>query len=255
MRSMDSMGSMDKQQPKVCAVIAAAGRSSRMNLANGMSKQFIQISGKTVIEKTVTVFNSCRYIDEIIIAAKSEDIDKMREITKISGLSKVKNIIAGGETRRESVFRAVREISEDMDFIAIHDGARCFITHDDIEKVILKAFETGAAAAGTKVTDTIKRAECVNGDNLIKETLNRDFLWAVQTPQIFRKDIYVHAIDIMEICESANNINNINNIVTDDCAVVENAGHPVSIVECSKYNIKITDMQDLVFLNGVENNG
>ena len=223
-------------RPKVCAVIAAAGRSSRMNLADGMSKQFIEIDGKTVIEKTVTVFNSCGYIDEIVIVARPEDIEKLREIAVNADLYKVKNIVAGGETRQESVTNAIKSISNYVDFIAIHDGARCFTPHDDIEKVILKAFETGAAAAGTKVTDTIKLAD--SGNNIVR-TVDRDFLWAVQTPQVFAKDLYISALNVCK------------NSVTDDCAIVESTGHKVSIVECSKYNIKITDMQDLMLLKNL----
>jgi len=225
----------DTPRPKVCAIIAAAGKSSRMNLANGISKQFIEIGGKTVIEQTVTVFDSCDYIDEIIIVARHEDIEKLWEIVRSANLNKVVNIIAGGETRRESVFNAIKKVSGYIDFIAIHDGARCFISLEDIEKVMLKAFETGAATAGTKVTDTIK---LVGDDNNIIRTVDRDFLWAVQTPQIFSKDLYLSALI------------NCNENVTDDCAVIESSGHSVSIVECSRYNIKITDTQDLNFLRG-----
>jgi len=232
----------DKSKPKVCAIIAAAGKSSRMNFIDGTSKQFIEISGKTVIEKTVTVFDSCNYIDEIIIAARAEDIAQIQEIIKSARLNKVINIIAGGETRQESVFKASVSVNDYIDFIAIHDGARCFISHEDIEKVLLKAFETGAAAAGTKVTDTIKLAD--NQNNIIR-TVDRDFLWAVQTPQIFSKDLYLSAL--------RNFSGNLK--ITDDCAVIESTGYIVSIVECSKYNIKITDMQDLLFLKGLNENG
>jgi len=223
-------------RPKTCVIIAAAGKSSRMKLAEGMSKQFIEIDNKTVIEKTVTVFNSCSYIDEIIIAARREDIEKIREIVASANLDKVKNITVGGETRQESVSNAVEFVGGSIDFIAIHDGARCFISHEDIEKVLLKAFETNAAAAGIKVTDTIK---LVGDHNIIKNTIDREFLWAVQTPQIFKKDLYLQAI---KNCQTN---------VTDDCAIIETAGYPVSIVECSKYNIKITDMQDLIFFTRI----
>ena len=220
---------------KVCVIIAAAGKSSRMGLVDGMSKQFIKIGGKTVIEKTITVFNSCDYIDEIIIVSRDEDIKKLHEIIKSGNLYKVKDIVKGGETRQESVSNAVAVISADVDFIAIHDGARCFISHEDIEKIIKKAFETGAAAAGTKVTDTIKT---VDENNNITSTINREYLRAVQTPQIFSKDLYISAL---KQCKEN---------VTDDCAIVENAGYKVNIVECSKYNIKITDTQDLLFSDG-----
>ena len=220
------------------AIIAAAGQSSRMGLAAGLSKQFAAIGGKTVIERTASVFESCDYIDEIIISAREKDIAKIWEIANAAKLGKVKNIVAGGETRQKSVQNALEKVGSHIDFIAIHDGARCFVSQDDIKKVILKAYETGAAAAATKVTDTIKQID--ENQNIIK-TIDRAFLWAVQTPQVFSKELYLsalrncrlHALDI-----------------TDDCAIFEAADYPVSIVECSKYNIKITDMQDLDFLKG-----
>ena len=208
-----------------------------MDLAAGKSKQFIQIGGKTVIEKTLTVFALCALIDEIVVAARDEDIEKIWEIAKAANFPKIKSIVAGGGTRQESVARAVGEIGGDISFVAIHDGARCFVSGGDIEKVIMKARETGAAAAGTKITDTIKR---INGEN-ITGTIDREFLWAVQTPQVFSKDIYLSAMQ------------NQKNDFTDDCALLEAAGHPVRIVECSRYNIKITDMQDLDFLERVKN--
>ena len=219
-------------RPKTCAIIAAAGKSSRMGLSSGSSKQFIEIGGKTVIEKTVTAFALCSYIDEIIIAARPEDAGQIQKIVKSADLGKVKKIIEGGNTRQESVARAVSEVGGDISYIAIHDGARCFVSGADIERVVLKAFETGAAAAGTKITDTVKS---VTGD-FIAGTLDRELLWAVQTPQVFAKDIYLSAMQ------------NQKKDFTDDCALLEAAGQAVSIVECSKYNIKITDRQDLDFM-------
>ena len=224
-----------KNKPKTCAIIAAAGKSSRMGLESGSSKQFLEIGGKTVIEKTVAVFAFCPYIDEIVIAARAGDAGKIANIVKSANLGKVKNIIAGGLTRQKSVERAISEVGGDTAFVAIHDGARCFVSGEDIKKVILKAYETGAAAAGTKITDTVK---LVDGENIVR-TLDREFLWAVQTPQVFSKDIYLSAMQ------------NSKKDYTDDCALLENAGYAVSIVECSKYNIKITDAQDLDFLKGL----
>jgi len=224
-------------KPSVCAIIAAAGKSSRMNLTGGISKQFMVIDKKTVIEKTISVFNSCEYIDEIIIAARCEDIEKIREIVKSANLNKVTDIISGGNTRQESVFNAVKKAGEDIEYIAIHDGARCFISQDDIIKVIQKAYETKAAAAATKVTDTIKLSD---GNHNIIRTIDRDFLWAVQTPQIFAKNLYITAS------------NNCKENVTDDCAIIESMGQAVALVECSKYNIKITDTQDLEFIKRIK---
>jgi 2-C-methyl-D-erythritol 4-phosphate cytidylyltransferase len=206
-----------------------------MGLDSKLSKQFIEIGGKTVIEKTLAVFAACARINEIIIAAREEDIKKIQKIANSKNLTKVKNIIAGGNTRQESVFRAVKATGADTQFIAVHDGARCFISEQDIEKVVLKAYETGAAAAGTKITDTVKMAK----DENITGTLDREFLWAVQTPQVFSRDIYLSAMRQAK------------KDYTDDCALLEAAGHLVSLVECSRYNIKITDAQDLDFLKGL----
>lgn len=220
-----------KTLPKISAVIAAAGKSSRMNLKDGESKQFIKIGGKPVILRTLEIFNASTYISEIIISARDCDIDRIREL--VGAFEKVKSITEGGGTRFESVAGAVKRVSYDADYIAVHDGARCFITHEDIEKVALRAFETGAAAAGCKVTDTIKRVDCESGN--ITETLNRDFLRAVQTPQIFLKDHYLQALENADIN------------APDDCYIMESAGYKVAVVECSKYNVKITDEQDFAF--------
>jgi len=219
---------------KISAIIAAAGKSSRMDLKDGESKQFIEIAGKPVIYRTLEIFNASPYICEIIISARDCDIIKIKEIA--GAFNKVKSITEGGVTRLESVAKAVRRVSHDADYIGVHDGARCFITLEDIEKVALRAFETGAASAGCKVTDTVKR---VDSDGNIIETLERGYLRAVQTPQIFLKDWYLRALE----CADIN--------APDDCYILESAGYKVAVVECSKYNLKVTDAQDLEFLNGV----
>ena len=217
---------------EISAVIAAAGSSSRMNLKSGESKQFLEISGKPVILRTLETFNASSYISEIIISARERDIGRLEEIA--GGLKKVKCVTAGGATRLESVAKAARRVSRDADYIAVHDGARCFVMLGDIEKVALRAFETGAAAAGCLVTDTMKRVD-LHGN--ITETLERDCLRSVQTPQIFLKDWYMRALEGADIN------------APDDCYILESAGYKVSVVECSKYNLKITDEQDLNFFN------
>ena len=219
---------------KISAIIAAAGKSSRMDLKSGESKQFIEIAGKPVIYRTLEIFNASPYICEIIISARGRDIGRIEEIA--GAFNKVKSITEGGGTRLESVAKAVKRVSHDAAYIAVHDGARCFITPEDIEKVALRAFETGAASAGCKVTDTIKR---VDSEGNIKESLERDFLRAVQTPQIFLKEWYLRALECADINSP------------DDCYIIESAGYKVVVVECSKYNLKVTDGQDLKFLSRI----
>lgn len=226
---------INKNNKKICVIIAAAGNSTRMNFDGDKSKQFIEICGKSVIERSVSVFNACALVDEIVIVTREQDIAEIKKIVSDANLKKVTHIIKGGKTRRESVLNALSVLSEDINYIAIHDGARCLISLDDIEKVIKKAFETGAAAAANKITDTIKY---VNGGDIIKNTVDRNFLWAVQTPQVFLKELYITSVDyVKNIAEDID--------ITDDCSILEYAGHNVSVVECSKDNIKITEKEDI----------
>ena len=223
--------------PGISAVIAAAGQSSRMNLKDGGSKQFIEIAGKPVLVRTLEIFNRSPYISEIIISVRECDIDRIKETA--GRFNKVKSITGGGLTRLESVAKAVKRVSHDAAYIAVHDGARCFITPEDIKKVALRAFETGAASAGCKVTDTIKRAD----GGVIAGTIEREHLYAVQTPQIFLKDWYLQALDGFIKSGEIN--------APDDCYILEKAGYKVALAECSRYNLKITDSQDLEFFGGV----
>ena len=240
----DSTGKIQKNKiknkyRKVCAVIAAAGGSTRMNLMSGRSKQFIEICGKSVIERSVSAFDCCELIDEIVIVTRVQDIEEIKKITLNAGFTKVSRVIEGGNTRRESVLNALSVVGDDINYVAIHDGARCLISTRDIEKVIEKAFETGAAAAATKVTDTIKYVD----GGIIKNTVDRNFLWAVQTPQVFSKEIYIASIDYIKNIDGAD--------ITDDCAILEYAGHSVSVVECRKDNIKITDIGDIALVEAL----
>ena len=243
-------------KPKISAVIAAAGSSSRMNMnpeeggeggdgREGGSKQFIEIGGKPVIYRTLEVFEASGYISEIIIAARRCDIGRLEKLA--GGFSKIKSITEGGETRLESVAEAVRRVSQSAEYIAVHDGARCFVRLEDIEKVALCAFKTGAAAAGCRVYDTVKRIEGGRSGNdddnggRIAETLPRGSLRTVQTPQIFLKELYLSALE------------NADTNAPDDCYILERAGYKVTVAECSRYNIKITDAEDLKFLSMLHN--
>lgn len=225
---------MSKIPRIISAIIAAAGSSSRMALAGGGSKQFIEIGGRPVICRTLEAFEASAYISEIIISARGCDIGRLEGLA--GQFSKITGITEGGGTRFESVAKAVRRVSQCAGYIAVHDGARCFIAPGDIEKVALRAFETGAAAAGCRVYDTVKR---VDGAGNITATLGREDLRAVQTPQIFRKDWYMQALE------------GAGADAPDDCYILESAGYAVQIVECSRYNLKVTDAQDLEFLRRI----
>lgn len=215
-------------KPFVTAVIVAAGNSTRMG---GVNKQFLLIDGVPVLIRTLSAFSESNMIDEIVIAAREEDIPKMYAMIKEYKVLKVTDIVKGGKTRQESVFNAIRRSSPFSEYFAIHDGARPLVTGKIIEDTVREAFLTGAAATGVKVKDTVK---VVNEKGIITSTPDRNYLWAVHTPQVFERRLYLSAID--------NVINS--EMFTDDCKLLEEYGTEVKMVEGSYENIKITTPED-----------
>lgn len=215
-------------KPFITAVIVAAGNSTRMG---GVNKQFLLIDGVPVLIRTLSAFSESNMIDEIVIAAREEDIPKMYAMIKEYKVLKVTDIVKGGKTRQESVFNAIRRSSPLSEYFAIHDGARPLVTEKIIEDTVREAFLTGAAATGVKVKDTVK---VVNEKGIITSTPDRNYLWAVHTPQVFERRLYLSAID--------NVINS--EMFTDDCKLLEEYGAEVKMVEGSYENIKITTPED-----------
>jgi 2-C-methyl-D-erythritol 4-phosphate cytidylyltransferase len=217
------------------AIIAASGNSTRMGFK--YSKQFIDLNGKTVIERTLMAFENCDLIDEIIVVCREIDRDEIMSIA--SKFSKFKAVVRGGDTRDRSVMNGVTVCSDEAEFFAIHDGARPLITTDEIKSVVSRAYETKAATLSTLVTDTIK---VVDENDIITSTPNRAQLRAVQTPQVFEKELYLRAID--------NAVKN-NLSVTDDCSMVEALSEKVEVVTGSAENIKLTTAIDIVIAKAI----
>lgn len=217
-----------KAKPFVTAVIVAAGNSTRMG---GVNKQFLLIDGVPVLIRTLLAFSQSDMVDEIIVAAREEDIPKMFAMIKEYKVLKVTDIVKGGKTRQESVFNAIRRSSPLSEYFAIHDGARPLVTEKIIEDTVREAFSTGAATTGVRVKDTVK---VVNENGFITATPDRNYLWAVHTPQVFERRLYLSAID---------NVLN-SEMFTDDCKLLEEYGTEVKMVEGSYENIKITTPED-----------
>ena len=217
-----------KAKPFVTAVVVAAGNSTRMG---GVNKQFLLIDGVPVLIRTLLAFSQSDMIDEIIVAAREEDIPKMFAMIKEYKVLKETDIVKGGKTRQESVFNAIRRSSPLSEYFAIHDGARPLVTEKIIEDTVREAFLVGAAATGVRVKDTVK---VVNENGFITATPDRNYLWAVHTPQVFERRLYLSAID---------NVLN-SEMFTDDCKLLEEYGAEVKMVEGSYENIKITTPED-----------
>lgn len=213
------------------AIIAAAGSGTRMNADK--TKQLLTLSGIPVIVRTLLTFDSSPMIDEIIVAAKSDELDFYEEYRTKYSPKKPLKVVVGGNTRQESVLNAFEAISDESEFVAIHDGARCLITSDQIEKVIRAAYAHGAASAACRVSDTVKK---VNVGGFVEETLDRSSLWLAQTPQTFKTELYRAAAYVAKDEGFA---------ATDDNMLVENIKYPVKLVDCGTGNIKLTTKADL----------
>ena len=187
------------------AVVLAAGNGTRMGIDK--SKLLIEIGGKTVIERSVAVFENMAEIDEIIVVCRECDVERFSELLPQDNIT----FVIGGKTRQESVKNAVETI-DDCDYIIIHDGARPLVTPETVVKTLDEAQIRKAAATGVYVKDTVK----VVDENLnIVGTPNRKNLVLIQTPQIFDFATYKQALKKAE--EEGRDY-------TDDCQLVENSG-------------------------------
>lgn len=227
----------ERPEAFVSAIIVAAGQSRRMG--GDTSKQFILIDGVPVIVRTLKAFEIAERIREVVIAARQEDIPQMYALIQDYEITKVKQIITGGETRQESVFRAIAQVDENADFLAIHDGARPLIRPQEIDLAVSAAVEHGAAALGVPVKDTVKQ---VDADGKIVDTPERSTLWAVQTPQVFSRALYLRAAE--QAGEAAAQL-------TDDCQLIERTGAPVYLVRGAYANLKITTPEDVFAAEGI----
>jgi 2-C-methyl-D-erythritol 4-phosphate cytidylyltransferase len=214
---------------RVGAVIVAAGESERMN---GVDKLYASLAGKPVVVRTVNVFQTSEFVDEIVLVVTEPNISAVNKFVKDEGWTKVSVVIAGGARRQDSVAAGLKAI-HDCAWVVIHDGARPLMPRSLILSGLLAAEETGSAAASVPVTDTIK---IVDEDLFVKETPPRRFLWAVQTPQIFRFAIIYKAYL------------NLEREVTDDASLVEQMGFPVKLFMGSYDNIKLTTLTDIAIV-------
>tara|TARA_B100000575_G_scaffold173957_1_gene139403 strand:+ start:2036 stop:2728 length:693 start_codon:yes stop_codon:yes gene_type:complete len=213
----------------VSAILVAGGSSIRM----GFDKIFTKLGDKSVIEHSIQAFLRCHLIKNLIIVINENTASKLRDIVnKIKTNTEIR-IVSGGTTRMNSVANGLNEINQNCDFVAIHDGARPWINPLQIIKVLEQAEKFGAAASGRPVTDTIKKCD---NNAIVTESISREELWAMETPQIFSRDIITKAYS--EILKEGID-------VTDEVSAVMHYGKPVKIVHNEWANPKVTFPKDL----------
>ncbi len=218
----------------VTAVIVAAGRGVRMH--SDVPKVYMPLNGKPMISYSIEAFERSA-ADEIIIVTGSDHIEYCKnEIVDKYGYSKVTDVIPGGEERYDSVYEGLKRAAGSS-YVLIHDGARPCVTEDVINRTIEGAREYGACVAAVPVKDTIKTAD---HEGYTVETLKRDTLWTIQTPQAFEYQLIFDAYSKM--IEEGKETEDI----TDDAMVIEKmTSHKVRLIEGDYQNIKVTTPEDM----------
>lgn len=211
---------------KVGAIIVAAGQSSRMG---GMDKIFAPLCGKPLLAQVVQVFQDCPSVDEVVIVLGKGKLERGQRLIAEHGWSKVMAVCQGGPRRQDSVWQGIKMLSH-CQWVVIHDGARPLVSTNLIETGLDEAQGSGVAIAAVPVKDTIK---LISENGFVQQTPNRDHLWAVQTPQVFRFDLLAKAHR-----QAAGE-------VTDDAMLAEQLGYKVKVYTGSHQNIKVTTPEDL----------
>jgi 2-C-methyl-D-erythritol 4-phosphate cytidylyltransferase/2-C-methyl-D-erythritol 2,4-cyclodiphosphate synthase len=227
------------------AVIAAGGTGTRMN--SGVPKQFLEIAGKPILLHTIERIASIEAVTQIVIALPPEHIPEAEAILRRQPPVVEVRCVAGGASRQESVLCGVVNARRDADILMVHDAVRPVCDRATILRVLDAAWEKGGAVPGLPATETIQR---VSRRGRVLATPPREELYAIQTPQAFRADILISALE--EAREAGF-------LGTDESSVVRWAGHPVVVVPGSPENIKITRPLDLeiarILISGRAENG
>jgi 2-C-methyl-D-erythritol 4-phosphate cytidylyltransferase len=217
------------------AIIVAGGSSQRM----GFDKLFALLGDKPVLAHTIDAFERADSVREIILVARAERIGEFEELVRQTGLKKVRHVVAGGKNRQDSVQAGLDIVEAETAFIAVHDAARPLVTPKQIERVFALAREHGAAALAEPITDTVKRAD---ENHFVTGGVAREGLYAMQTPQIFGRDLLTKAYAEL----AASNLS-----VTDEVSAVEHLGAKVVLVPNQEWNVKITYPRDLLLAQAV----
>ena len=222
---------------KVAAIICAAGPGKRFG--GKRRKQFVDVAGRAAFLRSVELFSNREDVKQILLGIPQEDeeIVKIRYGANLS-LFNVK-VFIGGATRFETVNIALKMLKDDIELVAIHDAARCCVTGKWIDEAIKTAEKTGAAILACPVSATLKEVK----DGIIVKTVDRTMLYEAQTPQVFEIKLLKQAYDKADKSNTEK--------ITDDSQLVENLGHPVSIVETDSSNIKITRPADVAIAEAI----
>lgn len=216
---------------KVGVVIPAAGQGRRMGAST--NKQFLTLAGRPLLAHTVETFQTSSHIAEIVIVGSADDIPLIQRMVSEYRLDKVVQIPIGGAQRQQSVYAGVQALSSAIQRVVVHDGARPLLTLADLNRFLEETEDDVAAIMAVPVKDTVKR---VDAQGLVVETPPREYLRAVQTPQVFERSVLEKAHKLAEVEDFFG---------TDDASLLEWMGYPVRVVDGPIENLKVTTPEDL----------
>lgn len=216
--------------PKFAVILPAAGRSRRFGDSR-RKKTFVDLKDRPVWVRAAEHFVNRPDVAQTLVVVAEEDQEFFREKFRPNLAFMGVEIVTGGAERADSVQNALARVRSEIEFVAVHDAARPLLAKKWIDAVFAAAVESGAAILAHRVASTLKR---VGDDRRIVETVSRDQLWEAQTPQVFRRELLLEAFSRRDGFTA-----------TDEAQLVERIAHPVSVVECSAINLKITTQEDL----------
>jgi 2-C-methyl-D-erythritol 4-phosphate cytidylyltransferase len=223
---------MPKSRPKVFVVVAAAGAGTR--LGGAVKKQFLVLRDRPILVHTLQRFEHCPDVDEIAVAVPEPSIAEMETLLSHYRLHKVSKITVGGEKRQDSVYNVLKRLPlRPPDIVLVHDGVRPFVESKRISHLVRACKEYDAAVLAVQPKDTIRRSA---GGEFFDQTLDRNALWLVQTPQAFKAALLLKAFEKAKKEKFYS---------TDEAGLLEHMGVKARIVEGSYDNIKITTQEDL----------
>ncbi len=217
--------------PTVAVLVLGAGRGER--LGHALPKAFVPLAGRTLIERSIRALSGSGEFCRIQPVLARSEFERFEALGLVASIEEVVAPVEGGKERQDSMHAGLAALPDEVEFVAVHDAARCLVSEADLRAVVAAAREAGAAILAERSRDTIKR---VAGGHVV-ETLAREECWAAQTPQVIRRDWLAGAV---EAAVDAGRWG------TDDAELIEWMGHPVRIVEAVAPNPKITRAEDLL---------
>lgn len=261
-RSRTVTGGTQEGEPDVAVLVPAAGAGTRMG--GDTRKQYRELGGETLLVRTLTALERSASVGHIIVAVPGRDLSSVTDRLQAAQLRKLTAVVEGGKTRQDSVRNALRAVPKPVRVVLVHDGVRPFVPSDRVDAVVEAVRATGAASLAVPVADTLRRGRAAEAkppdakagppdadapsDGAVQfgETVDRDSLFRMQTPQGFRRDWLEKAHRVAR--EQGF-------IATDDVELVQRLGHDVTCVEGSAYNIKITTPTDWTLAQALWNSG